>query len=655
MRPTGPGTLGLAVVLAVTLALSGCTGSRSDTPTPAGMSGPVQTEVPGAVPAADSAVQSLVTGLSTGKLDAVRFTQATSAVLEDYKVVTGGMDALLPRVTAGPIAYSTKDKERAGVRLEQTYTIGGKPWTFASTATLTLNGDTWLVDWAPSIVHPDLTSLGRLRHTRTLSPRATITGANGLALVEDRQVFQIGIDKSQVSAAEAPVAAAALARLVRIDPAGYTARVRAAGPKAFVLAVTVRAGQVPARLDTVKGSRAISATMMLPPNKNFAAAILGTVGTATPEIIKAAKGAIEEGDTVGLTGLQRRYDAQLRGSAGHTVTIVQRTTPSPFGAGTASPGADPDAFVETVLFTLEPVPGTPLATTINLDLQLKAEEVLARQRGVASMVVLSAATGQVLVAANSPASLSNADATFGRYPPGSTFKIATSLALLRKGFTPATPMNCPATVTISGWTYKNYSDYPASKVGKITLAEAVANSCNTAFMLQNSRLGAGDLAAAAASLGVGVDYDAGFPAFYGSVPTPSSVGLKVTSMIGQGQVEASALAMAGLAASVSAGRTTIPWLIQGKRPTSTAQALTPAEAKSLQALMAGVVTNGSGRVLAGLMTGAKTGTAEYGSAKPLKTHAWMIAYNANYAVAVMVKDGASGSSVAAPVIKAFFS
>ena len=46
------------------------------------------------------------------------------------------------------------------------------------------------------------------------------------------------------------------------------------------------------------------------------------------------------------------------------------------------------------------------------------------------------------------------------------------------------------------------------------------NSCNTALIGQRDKLGDGDLAEAAAALGVGVDHDLGFPAYFGQVPPP---------------------------------------------------------------------------------------------------------------------------------------
>jgi cell division protein FtsI/penicillin-binding protein 2 len=72
--------------------------------------------------------------------------------------------------------------------------------------------------------------------------------------------------------------------------------------------------------------------------------------------------------------------------------------------------------------------------------------------------------------------------------------------------------------------------------------------------------------------------------------------------------------------------------------------------------MRAVVVEGSGRVLgdlAGPAVLAKTGTAEYGTSEPLKTHAWMIAAQGDLAVAVFVNNGKSGSATAGPLLRAF--
>ena len=201
-------------------------------------------------------------------------------------------------------------------------------------------------------------------------------------------------------------------------------------------------------------------------------------------------------------------------------------------------------------------------------------------------------TGAVLAAANGPGNKDQNLATAGQAAPGSTFKVVSALALLRAGLKPSSEVKCPETITVDGRRFKNYSDYPSSQLGTITLKTALAQSCNTAFIGSRTKLDDGDLAQAAASLGVGADYDTGFPSFFGQVPDDASGTGGAAAMIGQGTVLASPMAMAAVAASVSGGRTIIPVLVDGEAAKTTAAPLTAAEAASLTSMMRAVVTEG---------------------------------------------------------------
>lgn len=610
------------------------------------------------LPPADAVARQLATALSSGDLTTLPATTPSAQVQSDYATVMAGMDGLRPTVVAGQPTYDTK-AATARVPLEQRLLLGGGAWTYTTTATLQLVDGAWKVRWAPDVVAPDVTDATRLRHARTLPPRAAINGGDGQALVQQTRAWRVGIDKANLSPGAWAPTATAIAKAVGIDPVAYGKRVAAAGPKAFVPAITLRDGAVPDAAKTIGGAAIVPTELPLGPSQTFAAGLLGTAGEATPAAVKATQGDVLPGDVVGLSGLQKRYDAQLRGTVGHRVELVARkgATPSPSPSAPATPadGASTSPAPLKVLHSTDPKPGTTLATSLDRTLQEKAEQVLATQKGIASLVVVKVGSGDILAAANAPAAGATPTATTGRLAPGSTFKVVTSLALLRKGMTPDTKVPCTASLAVNGRTFTNYSDFPASKVGNITLADALASSCNTAFISQAPKLGAGDLASAAASLGLGVDHDAGYASFFGSVPPASDPVTRAADMIGQGTVEASPMAMAAVAASVASGKTVVPWLVAAQKPTSTAAPLTAAEAQQLQQMMRHVVTDGSGTVLAGTMDGAKTGTAEYGTATPPRTHAWMIAWNQQYAVAAMVNDGESGSKTAAPLITALFS
>src|SRR5437879_3178403 len=90
----------------------------------------------------------------------------------------------------------------------------------------------------------------------------------------------------------------------------------------------------------------------------------------------------------------------------------------------------------------------------------------------------------------------------GRDPPGSTFKVITTIALLQKGVTPDTPVTCPKDITVNGRTIANAEN---EELGNITLRDAFAHSCNTAYIQLAQRLTADDLMNAANALGFNTD------------------------------------------------------------------------------------------------------------------------------------------------------
>ena len=456
--------------------------------------------------------------------------------------------------------------------------------------------------------------------------------------MKDRPVIRFGVDKAQVDEAGQADAARRVAAVVDVDAPSLVDRVKAAGDQAFVEAIVLRkeeAGAALAAVDDIEGAGVVEDTLPLAPTREFARPVLGTVGPVTAEIVKESKGVYEAGDEAGLSGLQARYDQQLRGTPGLEVRAVQ--------------GEE-----ARTLFASEPVPGTPLATTLEPDLQASAERILAGVGPASGLVAIRPSTGDILAAASGPGSQGLSTATVGQYAPGSTFKVVSSLALLRAGLTPASALQCPTSTVVDGKRFENYDDYPSGANGRITLADAVANSCNTAFIGAKNR--ADDVAGAAAALGVGVDHDLGFPAYFGQVPEPQSETSRAAAMIGQGQVLASPMAMAAVAASVAEGRTVVPRLLPDQ-PTDEAapeRPLTRAEAATLRRLMRGVVTRGSGVGLLDVPGGpvvAKTGTAEFGDADPLKTHAWMVAAQGDLAVAAFVEVGESGSRTAGPLLE----
>ncbi len=616
------------LALALVLGAAGCSGGsgdeKSDQPDP------------------QQAATALASGLTAKDLSKVTFTPDTATTAQaSYDRITQELGSATLRVdTAGVRQTGTS----AVATLHWSWDLSAATWEYDAKADLKLVDDAWQVAWAPSVVEPSLKEGENLGVSSVLADRGDILGAGGQQLVTEREVSRVGIDKTQLDGGDPAQSARALARLVGIDVAPYVKAVEAAGAQAFVEAIVFRREELPAAVSSgvtaIPGARIIAGTLPLAPTRDFAAPLLGRVGEVTAEIIKEHP-EYHPGDTAGLSGLEARYDDQLRGTPGVLVQAV------------------PDKGNPRELFRTEATPGDPLVLSLDAGLQTKAEQALAGVGPASALVAIRPSTGEILAAANGPANGGQNLATFGQFAPGSTFKTVSSLALLRAGLTPDTVVPCTPTITVDGKVFKNYSDYPNSALGDIPLKTAVANSCNTAFISQASKLSGTNLFDAGVSLGIGLDHDLGFPAFFGKTdPDTSGETGAAAQLIGQGTILASPMAMATVIASVQQGSLVVPWLVQGHQgtPPDGAAPLAPAEVSALRSMLRGVVTDGSGRGLAdvpGPPIIAKTGTAEFGTGDDLKTHAWMIAAQGDLAVCVFVDVGASGSGTAGPIIESF--
>ncbi|MBD7917881.1 penicillin-binding protein [Cellulomonas sp. Sa3CUA2] len=634
---------------------------------------------PGA-PDARPAAEALATALETGDFTAVPLAPDAPSAQElstTRAAVVEGLAEAAASVEVGDVTLAD-DELTATAPLTVTWDVPwtDEDWTYTATAQLVRDEQDdeqpWRARWALPLLAPDLTADERLTVSRRAAERGAVLGQGDVPLVEKRPVSRIGVDKQQAAAGQVDTdaAARALAGALGTDPEAYAQKVAAAGPQAFVEAIVVRSGDAGydvAALDALPGVGVIPDELPLALTRTFARAILGTVGDATAEIVEASQGAVAVGDRAGLSGLQRQYDAQLRGTPGVVVSAEAQET-----------GA------ERVLLDVPPVAGEPLRTTLDPVLQQRAEQVLAGVVPASAVVALRPSTGEVLAAASGPGSEGLSTATVGQYAPGSTFKVVSALAYLRGGLTPDSTVSCLPSITVDGRTFQNFPGYPAAALGDVPFRTAFANSCNTAFIGARDLAGDGALLAAARSLGLEPAVDLGFPAFLGTVPDDATSTAHAASVIGQGEVLASPLGMATVAASVGASRTVVPYLVTPAAEAGTDDAaatddateetdgatddatdgedlppaapLTAEEAAALQAMMRAVVTEGGAGFLSdvpGEPVLAKTGTAQFGQDADLRNHAWMIAVQGDLAVALFVGEGDYGSTTAGPLLEAF--
>ncbi|GAB3683543.1 penicillin-binding transpeptidase domain-containing protein [Angustibacter aerolatus] len=582
--------------------------------------------------AAARLVGQVAAALRAGDVSGLPLAGTTGAAAQTARAAT--VKALArPTVTAGA---TTVSGDVATAPLVVAYPLGGGA-VWRSTLPLRLtHAERWQVAAGQQLVAPDVRAGDVLRVRRDQPDRAEITGAGKQVLVTDREVVDVGIQPRRVTGSVAALAAK-VAKLTDVEAAPLAKRVSAASPDAFVDVITLRRDDYDAvrtKLRPLPGVVFRERTQPLAPTREFARALLGSVGPVTAEMVTKGGGRYAAGDVAGVSGLQRQYDEQLAGTPGTVVEAVSE--------------GDPRTLYEVAATT-----GKPLALTLATDVQEAADRALQDLDQPAALVAVSVQTGAVLAVANSPATGLDR-ALVGRYPPGSTFKVVTTLSLLGKGLRADDRVECPQTATVDGRTFRNFE---AEQFGAVPFRTDFARSCNTAFVGLSPRLDADDLRRTAASTGIGVDYDAlGTDAFSGSVPATTSDVDKAAASFGQGRVLVSPLAVAVSTASVARGGYLPPTLVDTGATAPTAKALDDGDVTTLRSLMRSVVTDGTGTALRDVDGGevrAKTGTAEFGTDDPPRTRAWITGWQGDVAFAVLVEEGASGGTVAGPVAARF--
>jgi penicillin-binding protein 2 len=403
------------------------------------------------------------------------------------------------------------------------------------------------------------------------------------------------------------------------------------------------------------------------------------------------------GFKIGKTGLEKSYDLPLRGKAGAAEVEVNVS-----GREVRELSRNPGQ------------PGARVQLSIDAGLQDYVQRRLSQVRS-ASAVVMDIHSGAVYALASFPSfdphlftrGLSpevweglqadpglplNNKAVGGLYPPGSTFKMVTALAGLEEGVIDRyTSAYCPG-----------HYDYGDSRFhcwkrpghGRVTVIEALAESCDTYFYKMATDLGIDRLAHYSRMLGLGDKF--GFELTEeraGLIPTQAwkkanfkegwHPGESIVASIGQGYIQATPMQLAVMTARlVNGGYAVKPWVAAqvGDRiftpPQWPKMPINPAYLKMVGEGMDRVVNHQKGTAYAarikeeGREMGGKTGTAQVrritkqeraegvqNSDLPwhLQHHALFVGYaplhKPQYVTAVVVEHGGGGSAVAAPIAR----
>lgn len=346
-------------------------------------------------------------------------------------------------------------------------------------------------------------------------------------------------------------------------------------------------------------------------------------------------------------------------------------------------------------FLNEKFEGRDVVTTLDRTYQSNIADAMKGKKGAA--VVIEASTGRIKAMYSSPTfdpndikedwKELNTDkenspllnrATQGLYPPGSIFKVVTSLAYIRQSNSLGEPLdftyNCTGSISGDDFTIKCYN---GTAHGEVDLSKAFAKSCNSYFVALGASLKNDQLKQTAEALGFNkaLDVDFGCLKSQFNMLTSDSDFEKGATAIGQGRTLTTPLHMAMIASAViNDGVSMKPYLIEYIRKQNgqvedqhkaqiAGTILTEEEAYTLQALMEGVLDFGTAVSLPekNLVVGGKTGTAQNETSAD---HSWFMGYaydpdnttKSPIAFAVVVEGGGKGAqalSVSNSILEAY--
>lgn len=542
-----------------------------------------------------------------------------------------------------------------------------------------------------------LSTSNRLRLRVVEAPRGFILDRHGEAMVENRPTFDLYATPEDIkSPAEVAATLAAVLKVPAADMEARLAEGRSRPHQQLLLRKDLEEPMMVAveerRLDLPGISLRIRPIRAYPVS-GMAANLLGYVSEVNQAQLEREEFQdFRPGESLGQSGVERRFDAFIRGvdggeqievdARGRALRLVSRT---------------------------DPRSGSNVFLTIDRKIQEAAEAAFAGKKG--TVVAMNPTTGEILALVSRPSydpnlfaqRLSGEEwqristdgshplqnrAVQAQYPPGSIFKLMVTIAGLESGaLTPETKYNSPGYFYLGN---QKFDDWKKGGFGWLDLRGAIIHSCNVYFYQAGLRVGIDDIVKTARDFGLGEAPGLGLgDEARGSLPNPQkkagrgqpawTLGNTVVSSIGQGPVVTSPMQLLVMVSAIANGGTIYrPWVVkkivslsgdvlEEYEPEAIRQVhVKPETLAFVRQAMLAVVDEGTGAraKIPGVPIGGKTGTAQVvkkGEEKrqaDLKDHAWFVSFapvdNPQIAVVVLVENGGFGGLVAAPVAKAVY-
>lgn len=519
----------------------------------------------------------------------------------------------------------------------------------------------------------------RLRIIPYRAPRGLILDRHGRQLASNRLSYSLVLYPHKMQREKIEEVLALLRRYLSFDAAGVRAKVEKLGYS------SPHAVKVKGNLDQRTIARILENEGELPgasiepeiirhyPQGKLAAHVVGYTGEVTDAELGAESGAgLNQGDILGKTGMERIYDASLRGENGSQQVEV-----------------DARGRLVKVLRQIPPTPGKDLKLFIDAKLQAAAEKALDDAKLTGAIVAMDPRTGEVLALASRPTFDPNVFArqvrpdewralqrmnypfvnrALSAYPPGSIYKIPMAMAALETGATtPGRLFHSTGSMRVGN---RIFHDWHAPGFGYVDIVKSLQWSVDTVYYELGVKMGGDTMARYAHAFGLGEPTGIGLGReTAGLIPDPEWKkrvwkdkwwpGDSANVSIGQGAVSVTPIQAAVMISTIAnGGKVLVPRLVNDggtPPPPRKVNHFKPQNMATVRKGLRLVVSSGTGTVadVPGKQISGKTGSAESGHRL---THGWFVAYGPEpaptIALVAFAEKAGHGGSMAAPLARA---
>jgi penicillin-binding protein 2 len=368
----------------------------------------------------------------------------------------------------------------------------------------------WKLQVTESGYYTSAAEKNRIRNVPILAPRGKILDREGRVIVENYPSFSALLlrDSSRDLNADADL----IAQGLHLDPNEVRTRVRHFSSLPQYQPIFLKEDITQDELAFIDAHRnelpeldTIVAHRRLYPRNGFMAHLIGYVGEVTEDMLNQPQFELySPGDVVGVSGVERQYNTALMGTNGARRALVN------------SHGREVGLLDET-----DAIPGKQLKLTIDIDLQIAAEEALEGKNG--AIVAMDPRTGEILAMVSRPTFdpqgfsvrvsrdewnklVNDPDkpllnkAIQAQLAPGSTFKIIMSVAGWQEGIAQTLRVNCTGGAEFFG---RRFGCWVKGGHGPVDLDKAIYQSCDVFFYTLAEKLGIDRIAKYATAFGLG--------------------------------------------------------------------------------------------------------------------------------------------------------